>query len=87
MFKMCTYKKYNQKIALNLEKCKRVCRCGHRVSLNGGARVLKNKKGYFLCSWCGGRIYYDPERQKEHDKQCDREEFRMTLKHYMIGNM
>ena len=83
---MRSYKKFNHNLADNLEKCKRVCRCGHRVTLNGGARVSKNKKGYFLCSWCGGRIYYDPEKQKIHNAKCAREEFRMILYH-MIGLM
>ena len=75
---MNIYKKNNDIRCRNLTKEKRVCRCGHVVTMDR-VRKLKNKKGYFICGWCGGRIYYDPIRQLEHNAKCDREQFRLYL--------
>jgi len=72
------YKKTNDVIAKNQIKQRRKCRCGHFITITN-ARRNKNLKGYFLCTWCGGRIYYDPLRQLEHDHKCEREEFRLRL--------
>lgn len=72
---MRIYKEYNQMIADNLAKGKRKCRCGHTVILP----IFKNCD-YVICNWCGGRMYYDVVLQKEHDKQCEREEFRMAIR-------
>jgi len=72
---MCLYRNVNRTIDDNLSKAKRKCRCGHSVII----RVFKNCD-YFICNWCGGRLYYDIEKQKVHDKQCEKEEFRMAVR-------
>lgn len=72
---MRIYKEYNQIIADNLAKGKRKCRCGHIVIV-----PISKKYDYVLCNWCGGRMYSDPLLQKEHDKKCEQEEFRMAVR-------
>lgn len=76
------YKRINDLKAQSIVKQRRVCRCGHVVTLSR-TRTTKNKKGYFVCSWCGGRIYYDPLRQLEHDRECEKEEFRLYFIRYI----
>lgn len=73
-----TYKERNDVIYNNREKQRRKCRCGHFITITN-CRRNKNRKGYFLCTWCGGRVYYDPLQQLEHDHKCEREEFRLRL--------
>ena len=76
------YKRVNDLKVQSIIRQRRVCRCGHVVTLDR-TRAIKNKKGYFVCNWCGGRIYYDPLRQLEHNAKCDKEEFRLYVIRYI----
>ena len=73
---MGLYRNINRTIDDNISKARRKCRCGHSIIIK---KVFKNCD-YFICNWCGGRLYYDLEKQKVHDEQCKKEEFRMIVR-------
>ena len=62
------------KIENALSCCKRKCICGH-------TQIITKRKNleYVICTHCGGRIYYDKIKQKEHDNKCNKEEFKRRL--------
>lgn len=72
---MWKFKDYNQKLDNKLADCKKYCRCGHSVTV---PKVMK--KEYKICGWCGGRVYIDDEKQRVHNLQCEREEFRIEIR-------
>lgn len=57
-----------------MSEYRRYCKCGHSITV-----APIGLKEYFLCSWCGGRIYRDLQKQKEYDEKCSRDEFKFKF--------
>jgi len=69
------YKKISSKLGDADAEGRRKCKCGHTIIFH---RVIKS--GYLICSWCGSRVYYDVEKQKEYDKEVAKNEFIFKVK-------
>lgn len=59
-------------------KLKKKCKCGHSKIV-----PYSSKYEYLICNWCGRRLYYDDEKQKEYDKKVAKENFMFNLKKYI----
>lgn len=55
---------------------RRKCSCGHSVFILPG---YKNSKDYVICNWCHKKVYNTDEKQKEHNKKIERENFRLRM--------
>lgn len=68
-----------QKVEEELIKCRRLCKCGHSVTVAPG--LIRGE--YIICTYCGGRMYKDLSKQKQHDKKVKRENFRFNFVKYL----
>lgn len=55
-------------------KYRKKCSCGHTMVV-----LPTLKKDYVVCSWCKKKVFKDDEKQKEHDRKVERENFRMKM--------
>jgi len=74
------YINYEHFVTDSLADFKKRCRCGHTQLVP----KLKERE-YILCSWCGGRLYFNDKKQKEYDRKRDCDEFRSKFKKYIIN--
>lgn len=65
---------YNSRLDEALAHCKRKCKCGHVVCITPS----KNRE-YIICTWCGGRIYFDENKQTKYDKRVAKNDFMYQL--------
>lgn len=70
----------NAKYMHKTSKFKKLCKCGHPQIV---PKKNVGKLDYTICRFCGGRLYYDDEKQKQHDKKCERENFRVQIYNLM----
>ena len=68
--------KREEKLQDELIGHRRRCSCGHTII---ALPASKNHKEYVVCNWCHKKVYKDDEKQKEHDKKVERENFRMKM--------
>lgn len=57
-------------------KYKRTCSCGCVTVI---PTVIKNKKDYKICRWCGKKLFKDDEKQNAYNKQVKAEDFRVKM--------
>lgn len=74
MKKQNKFMDFNQRLDNAVANCKKKCKCGH-------TRVVpySSKHEYVICSWCGGRLYFDDAKQKEYDKKVAKNDFMFKL--------
>lgn len=65
-----------RKLHSELVDHRKKCKCGHTIVTLPAA---KRHKEYIVCNWCGQRVYDDKQKQQEHDKKVERENFRMKM--------
>lgn len=53
-----------------ISNLKKKCRCGHTQVV-----IKKRDRDYVLCTYCGDRLYYDDNKQKEHNNKVDKDNF------------
>lgn len=63
-----------QKLVDALNEYKKICSCGCRSII-----VASNKRSYAICRWCGKKVFMDEQKQIEHDKKVERENFRTNM--------
>ena len=66
------------KLMDDLSKCKYKCKCGHSVIF-----PADRKREWTVCGWCGCRIFKDPEKQKQWNAKCEKEDFRVKFNNYL----
>lgn len=54
---------------------KKKCKCGHTQLV-----IKRRDRDYVLCSYCGARLYYDDNKQKEYNRKVDKDNFIRGLK-------
>ena len=62
-----------QKLINALSELKRTCSCGC-VTVVGAPNC-----DYLICRWCGKKVFLDEQKQIEHDKKVERENFRTNM--------
>ena len=65
---------WNHRIDEVLVNLKRKCKCGHTQVV-----PYSRKYDYAICHYCGGRLYYDDQKQKQYDEKCKKEMFRLRM--------
>lgn len=65
---------FNQRLDNAIADCKKKCKCGHTKIV-----PYSSKYDYILCSWCGGRLYFDDNKQKEYDDRVAKNDFVFKL--------
>lgn len=65
---------FNQRLDNAVANCKKKCKCGHTKVV-----PYSSKYEYILCSWCGGRLYFDDDKQKEYDDRVAKNDFVFNL--------
>ena len=55
------------------------CKCGHTLTIT-------NKYGRKICKWCGRMIYLDDNRQKEHDEELQKHNFKSKIRSILYEN-
>ena len=65
---------FNQRFDNAIANCKKRCKCGHTRAV-----PYSSKYEYVICSWCGGRLYFDDAKQKEYDKRVAKNDFVFKL--------
>ena len=74
MRKQSRFIDFNQQLDNAVEKCKKKCKCGHTKVV-----PYSSKYEYLICSWCGGRLYFDDAKQKEYDDEVAKNDFMFKL--------
>ena len=74
MKKQSRFIDFNQQLDNAVEKCKKKCKCGHTKVV-----PYSSKYEYLICSWCGGRLYFDEAKQKEYDDEVAKNDFMFKL--------
>ena len=69
---------YNQKLESVLVKYKKKCKCGH-------TKIVPPSRHYeyLICDWCGGRLYHDENKQKEHNKKVAKDNFLYNVRKFL----
>lgn len=65
---------FYQKLDSAVSNYKKKCKCGHTSVV-----PHSSKYEYVMCSWCGGRLYFDDAKQKEYDKKVAKNDFMFKL--------
>ena len=74
MKKQRKFMDFNQRLDDAISDCKKKCKCGHTMLV-----PYSSKHEYVICSWCGGRLYFNNDKQKEYDKKVAKNDFMFKL--------